>query len=201
MANYDWPSSDLCPGNASLRVLHNSQAFTSPLSGYTQTGSLPGSRWGWSYQWAGMDRQRRARLEGFLARLSGRTHRVRLFDWNRQRPVGTINLTGVTANNPTIFSETLTLNGCGAGGTLEAGDWLGVGDQLVMCAQSAVASGGGVMTVEIRQMMRATTGGGVAVTLIRPTGLFVLAQSELEMPRDPGQGQPPMAAEFVEVFA
>lgn len=201
MATYDWPSSDLCPGSASLRTIPNTLAFTSPLSGYTQTGSLPGSRWGWSYQWAGMDRPRRARLEGFLIRLDGRTHRVRLFDWNRQVPIGTINQTGVTANAAAQFAESLTLNGCGANRTLEPGDWLSVGGQLLACSSPAQANGSGVMTVEIRHMLRAAVTGGAAVTLIRPFALFVLATPELDFPRDPGAGQPTMAADFVEVFA
>jgi len=147
-----------------------------------------------------MDKARRARLEGFLARLDGRTHRVRLFDWNRQVPIGTINQTGVTANAAAQFAESLTLNNCGANRTLEPGDWLSVGGQLVMCSAPAQANGSGVMTVEIRSMLRSGFAGG-AVTLIRPFALFVLASTDLEMPRDPGAAQPPMAAEFVEVFA
>lgn len=87
-----------------------------------------------------------------------------------------------------------------ARGTLLAGDWLSVGGQLLQVAADATATDAGTLTVEVRPMLRAAASGGAAVTLDKPTALFVL-QGSPEMPRDGNNTCPPMAADFVEVFA
>lgn len=184
-----------------LRQVHNNQVFQSPLSGFTQTSSLPGSRWGWSVDWGPSRSAHRQSLEGLLTRLSGREHRLQLWDMKRPRPRGTINTSGVTASAAVQFATTLTLNGCGASTTLLSGDWFSVGGQLLMCVVDATANGSGVMTVEFRHMLRAAVSGGAAVTLIQPTALYILESPQLEFQRQPGFAEPGLSATFVEVFA
>lgn len=201
MATYSLPSDFPIPQTSVLRQVHNNLAFTSPLSGFTQTASLPGARWGWQLDWGALTVPTRARLEGLLTRLGGQEHRLLLWDFKRPRPLGTINTAGVTASAAAQFAESLTLNGCGANTTLRAGDWFSVGGQLLMCAVDATASGAGVMTVEFRHRLRAAVSGGAAVTLIQPTALYILSGPSLDFPRQPGRAEPGMGAEFIEVFA
>lgn len=201
MATYSWLASAPLPGSVVLRQFHNNIDFTSPLSGFTQTASLPGARWGWSMEWTHELAGRRAVLEGLLTRLSGREHRLTLWDFKRPRPRGTINTSGVTASAAVQFASTVTLNGCGANTTLLAGDWFSVGGQLLMCVVDATANGSGVMSVEFRHPLRAAVSGGAAVTLVQPTALYILGSSSLDLPRRAGASEPPMAAEFIEVFA
>lgn len=201
MATYNYPAGNAyLPGRISLRPENNNQVSVSPLNGFAQTSSLPGARWGWSIEWSNARAADRPLLEGMLIQLSGREHRLRLYDFKRQQPLGTINTSGVTASAAAQFANTITLNGCGAGATLLAGDWFAVGGQLLMCVVSATANGSGVMTVEFRHLLRAAVAGGAAVTLIRPTALYILTQSSLDFPRVGGNAEPPVSADFVEVF-
>lgn len=377
MAIYDWPTSRVfLPQTCELRVVDNTQrTLESPLSGYVQTISMPGARWGWSLGMPAQSVADRSTVEGFLLRLSGREHRARIWDLKRPRPLGNIGTSGVTlASAAAQFATSLQLTGCvgvnrvlngsfetdtnadnladgwalfvgGAGdvsrayvrsrvptvaaahgtavqfiqisaagnsldsgivtspratlvsgqqytlsaqirasvsgkviltarvydvggsslgdfstatvpatgglvqaavsfvapagavtadvavrginavseffevdavqlvpgnavgsysgpATLLAGDWLGlVGGQLVRVVANATADDLGVMSVEVRHMLRAAVSSGTAVTLERPTALYVRTESGLSLPRQPGAFEPELAAEFVEVFA
>jgi hypothetical protein len=82
------------------------------------------------------------------------------------------------------------------------GDWLGLATgQLVRVVANAIANDAGAMTVEVRHMLRQAATSASAVTLDRPTALFVRAESGLVMPRQPGNAEPGLAVEFVEAFA
>ncbi len=87
---------------------------------------------------------------------------------------------------------------------LLAGDWLSLpiagGAQLLMVAENATANGGGAMTVPVRHMLRGAVSGGAAVTLDRPTGLFVLANPAQDWPRSGSNRTPAASVELVEVF-
>lgn len=115
MAIYDWPTTrTFIPQTCELRVVDNSQRILeSPMSGYVQTLSMPGARWGWGYDFGAHTDAERAALEAYLLRLSGREHRVRLWDLKRPRPRGSIQLSGVTLGATAAqFATTLQLAGC-----------------------------------------------------------------------------------------
>lgn len=379
MAIYDWPNTrTFLPQTAELRVVDNTQrSLESPLSGYVQTLSMPGARWGWGMDFGAQALNERDALESFLLRLNGREHRVRLWDLKRPQPHGSIQMFGVTLGATAAqFAPTLQLAGCrhpvnlllggsfeadsnadglgdgwtvfvgGAGdgsrahsmsrvdydynvrhggwaqyieitaasnsndsaiassrvailpgtqytlsghmfcstaskqvlsvrqfkgdgttvtgsdavtpfastssmdlrqitftteadaafaqvfvrgitavgqsmrvdavqleqgatatayagsATLLGGDWLGLATgQLVRVVADATANDAGAMTVDVRHMLRASVASGSAVTLDRPTALYVRTEAGLMLPRMPGLAAPGMSAEFVEVFA
>lgn len=205
MTIYAWPTTRaFLPHTAQLRVIDNLQRTSeSPLSGYTQTLSMPGARWGWDFDFGAHDQASRAKVEAYLLRLSGREHRVRLWDFKQPRPRGTINLGAVSLGAAAAqFATTLPLSGCGAGKTLLAGDWLAVATgQLVRVVADAVADAGGLMTVEIRPMLRLALSSVSAVTLDSPTALFVRTEAGLTLPRSAGDAVPGFSVGFAEVFA
>jgi hypothetical protein len=206
MTIYAWPTTRaFLPATAQLRVIDNLQRSSeSPLSGYTQTLSMPGARWGWDFDFGAHDLASRAQVEAYLMRLSGREHRVRLWDFKQPRPRGTINLSGVTLSAAAAqFATTLALAGCGAAKTLLAGDWLTVatGQLVRVVGGSGLADGAGLMTVEIRPMLRLALSSGSAVTLDTPTALFVRTEAGLSLPRAAGDGVPGFSVGFAEVFA
>jgi hypothetical protein len=202
MAVYTWPTARaFVAARQELVMQANNLAATSPLSGYVQTSSLPGARWGWIVTLPLALASERPAVEAFIARMSGQEHRTRLWDFKRPAPRGSINRTGVTASAAAQFAETLTLNGCGANTTLLAGDWLAVGGQLFMAAVEGLANGSGVMSIEVRHMTRAAIAGGSAVTLVQPTSLYILADSRQVMMRRAGFSEPEIELEFREVFA
>lgn len=378
MTTYAWPTSaPFKPQAAELRVIDNLQRVVeSPLSGYVQTQSMPGARWGWAFDMTPHSQADRQALEAYLLRLSGREHRVQLWDLKHPQPAGGIHLSGVTLGATAAqFATSLTLAGCRhrrnlllgssfeidtnvdgladgwtlfvdgtgdagrthtkalvtysynvihgtyaqyvsiaaatntngtgirsdrmpvsastaytisgyvyasvnskarlmvrqftAGGattgtdtfsgyadtsgmtrktisittaadcatvevhfrgintvgedmrcdalqlepgtaatdypgpaTLLAGDWLGLATgQLVRVVADATANDSGAMTVSVRHMLRAQAASAGAVTLDRPTALFVRTESGLALPRQAGNAEPGLGLEFVEVFA
>jgi len=202
MAVYTWPTSRaFVAARQELVMQANNQAATSPLSGYVQTSSLPGARWGWLVTLPIALATERPAVEAFIARMSGQEHRTRLWDFKRPAPRGSINRTGVTCSAAAQFLQTLTLNNCGANTTLLAGDWFAVAGQLFMVAVDAQASAGGVMVVEVRHMTRAAITGGAAVTVVQPTSLYILTDSRQVLMRRSGFSEPEIDLEFREVFA
>lgn len=204
MTIYTWPTTRAAvPREAQWHIVDPLQrSNTSPLSGYTQTVSMPGAKWGWTLEFGGQRSDVRQEVEAFLLRLSGMEHRVALWDLKRPRPRGTCNLAGVTlAATAAQFATTLQLAGCGSGRTLLAGDWLGLATgQLVRVVASATADGSGAMTVEVRHMLRQAASAGSAVTLDKPTALYIRTEASLTMPRQPGRAEPGFSVGFEEVF-
>lgn len=205
MTTYSWPTAELkhMPQTAVLRVITNGRSNSSAESGVTQTVTRPGSRWGWSVSMAPMRLAVRDDFEGYLIGLSGMQHRISTHDWKRPTPRGTCNLSGVTVSSSAAqFATSVVLAGCGASKTLLRGDWIGFSSgQLCRVAADATANGSGVMTVQIRHSLRAALTSTSPVTLDKPTALYVLTDSALEMPRAPGPLQPSFGFDMIEVFA
>lgn len=204
MTVYAWPlSRAFMPRTAALGVLHNSQRVAeSSLNGAIQTTDMPGARWTWDLDWSSHRDADRQAIEGWVARLNGRTHRVTLWDLKRPTPTGSINTSGVTLGTAAAqFATSLTLAGCGANRTLLAGDWLGLPTgQVVMVVADAQADGAGAMVVLISPMLRDAQASGAVVTLIRPSASYMLDGS-LSSVRGPGRVQAGFALRFVEAFA
>lgn len=208
MTTYTWPTTGAAFKAAAISIgwVHNQRISVSTLNGATQTVSLPGARLRYLMTIAQQQYTVRAGLEGFLNRLSGMEHRLSLWDLSRPVPRGTCNTAGVTINTLAAqFATSIVLTGCGASTTLLAGDWMGVvtstGAQVVQVAADATASGGGVMTVEVRAMLRGSVAAASAVTLDKPSALYVLREDDgLMLPRGLGQVAPEFTAQFVEVF-
>ena len=79
MTDYVWPT-DLIPNASEWRLVANTAAFASPLSGSTRTLARGGDRWACSMQFNALTGAERARLQGFLARLRGQANRAWLWD-------------------------------------------------------------------------------------------------------------------------
>lgn len=208
MTTYSWPTTlahPWLPKAQSWRQTHNNRVSVSSLSGATQTISLPGARWGVTLEWPDHSYAERASLEGFISRLSGREHRLSLWDLTRPQRRGTCNLTGVTASAAAQFATAMTLNGCGVSTTLKAGDWFAIttstGSQLLQVVADATANASGVMAVEVRQMLRGSVSASAAVTLDRPAALFILTNPDFVIPRGGSNRCPGFLLDFVEVFA
>jgi len=205
MTIYTWPTTRAAlPRNAQWHIVDPLQrSNSSPLSGYTQTVSMPGAKWGWTLEFGAQSSELRQEVEAFLLRLSGMEHRIALWDLKRPRPRGTCALSGVTlAAAASAFATTLQLANCGAGATLLAGDWIGLASgQLVRVVANATANGAGVMSVDVRHMLRLAVASGSPVVLDKPTALYVRTESDLIMPRQPGRVEPEFTVQFEEVFA
>lgn len=207
MTTYAYPTGEAYkPAKMEWGQLHNNRATVSSLSGYTQTSSIPNPRWMITLTYPPQKSSVREILEGFLTRLSGMEHRVQLWDFgtgNRNgAPRGTINQTGVQiSTSASQFATTIVLKNCGGGKTLAPSDKLGVNGQLLVAVDTFTANGSGVMTVEVRHPLRQAAATNDAVTLVKPTALFILSEPQIAFPRSPGPVQPEFSCQFVEVFA
>jgi hypothetical protein len=191
----------------SIGFVQNQRISKSSLNGATQTTTLPGARLRLLSTFPLQSYDARASLEGFLARLSGMEHRMSFYDLARPVPRGTCNLSGVTVSSLAAqFATSIVLTGCGASKTLLAGDWFKVttstGAQVLQVVADATANGSGVMTVEFRAMLRGSVAAASAVTLDKPTALYVMIEDAgLMVPRAPGGLCPQFDAQFIEVFS
>jgi hypothetical protein len=85
------------------------------------------------------------------------------------------------------FATTCTLNGCGAGATLKAGDYIGVAGELKMVVADATANGSGVATgVTFEPPARAAWSSAAPVTTNKPTALFMLTDAHARWATRPG---------------
>jgi hypothetical protein len=202
MAIHTWPAVHI-PKLAHQRVITNGRANDSAESGVTQTVTRPGGRWGLSITMRAQPNEAREDFEGYLVGLNGREHRLRIYDWKRRRPRGTCNLTGVTLGaDAAQFATTATLAGCGAGKTLLRGDWIGFSSgQLCRITADATADGAGAMTITFQHSLRTALTSGAALTLDKPTALYILTEPIIEFPRQPGPVQPEFGFDLIEVFA
>ena len=162
-------------GALSWSLASNTQVFESPLDGTRQTLELPGARWAFAFTWANLDEADAAALQAFLVRLRGRAGRFTAHNWARPKPRGTCTLSGVTlAVDAALGDTTASLAGCGAGGTLLAGDFIGINGELKMVVAAATADGAGALSATFEPPLRAGVAAGAAVTLDKPTAVFML---------------------------
>lgn len=200
MTTYAWPSGrEFHPVGFTWGVRDNSRSFVSELSGAMQTMGLPGTRWAVLMEFSNRTPDERARVEGFLARVR-QQHRIEMHRLDRPRPIGTINLAGVTLAAPaSAFASSISLAGCGAGSTIQAGSMLGLGSQLLMVAQDAVADGAGAMTVHLTHMLRAAHTSGASVVLNKPTAQWILKTGDIDFARYKTLATP-LVVELMEAF-
>ncbi|MES2909836.1 MAG: hypothetical protein V4718_00520 [Pseudomonadota bacterium] len=208
MAAYDYPlTRPFIPAGMDLWQPNNDVVERSVFGGGQQSSGQPGAHWMAALSFNEDISERRLELGGLLRKLNGKEHRLRLWDMRKfstagvqGSPAGTIATTGVQVKTLAAqFATTLVLKGCGAGATLLPGDMFSVNGQLLENCALATADGAGDMTVLVPSRLRASAAVNAAVTLVRPTALFVLADT-FHLPRGP-KFYEPFIVEFEEVFS
>ncbi len=165
------------------RVIAPAQEFRSPFDGSVQTGDTQGPRWGCSVQIRPMKEADAVEMQAFLLKLRGKVNRALVHNFARPVPRGTITVSGVTVDGAVAAGATqLSLQGCGNAKTLETGDFLGVGDQLLMVVDGPYTStaGGDMANVVFEHPLRAAVLDGAAVTLTKPTCRMLLLSDSSE---------------------
>lgn len=171
----------------------------SPLTGDTKTVSAPGGWWSAELAYPDQHEDERGSLRGLIDLVTRSEHRLALWDLARPQPRGTCNLAGVTVGvSAAQFAQVVTLYGCGANRTLNAGDMIGIAGQLCCVALDAVANGSGQMVVTLTSDLRLARAAGTPVVLDRPTALFV-AVDPVQWPRSSARRCPPITVQLVEV--
>lgn len=176
MSDYTWPSI-VIPTSTDLRFLANTGAFVSPLAGSVQTLGRGGDRWAMSVVCNNLTAEKRAVLQGFLARLRGQVHRVLIRDYS-YRKRGTL-ASNLLVKGGAQTGSAVTCDGAAVGATLKIGDQIAIGYALHMVVADAVFDGTGSATLAIAPPLRTAPADNAAVAVLQPTSRFVMADNKV----------------------
>jgi hypothetical protein len=163
------------PSGYEWRLIANTQAVASPLTGTTRTRQLPGSRWACSLRYDTLEAADAALIEAFLAEMDGMAGRVSLYPYHRLTRRGTLTGT-LLVNGASQTGNSLVCDGAGAATTLVAGDFFSVGGELKQIIETCTADGSGNITLAFRPGIRTSPSDNAAVTYSQPTASFMLAE-------------------------
>jgi len=166
MATIAWPTAL----NALVAAFDYSIAFDVQISvtrnGRVSTYGLPGARWSVTLTFANLtEATGRPAVEALLVSLKGGANRLSMPHLGRQRPNGTMRGAPVLTGSVIAGAEQLALKS--VTGTLKAGDFIGLPNQLLMVTADAAASGGN-MTVQTEPPLFSGYSDSTPVTWDRP---------------------------------
>jgi hypothetical protein len=198
MSTFVWPSA-WCPQSVEMALVPNTRVHTSPYTQDVQVIDLIGERWRIAFTLPGGQHYKGAAIEAYFARLRGRSNRVALPNFLRMRPRGTLH------GSPTLYSavakgaQSITLQTT-PGATLLAGDTLGIGDQLLMIAEDAVANGSGLLFAYLSNRVRTAQSSGFPAVWDRPTIACVMTSDVAAISYD-AEFLNPVQLEFMETWS
>ncbi len=205
MADIAFPSlSTAVVSAARLTCLAPAQFYRSPFDGTLQTGATQGPRWLMSLSLRRLLEADAVSLRAYIMKLRGQTNRALLPVFERPTPKGTIALSGVTVNGALAAGATqATLAGAGNTKTLLTGDYMKLGDQIVMVVDGPYTSdaAGAMASVKFEYPLRAAVSSGASVTLNQPTMRMVLRSAEAGWETGPGVISEIAGLDFEESFA
>lgn len=184
MSDYTWPST-VIPSSSEWRLIANTAAFVSPLTGTVRTLARGGDRWACTLVCANLNGERRAVLQAFLARLRGQAHRVVLPDHaylRRGTQSADVLVMGASQTGVSLIVDAGT-----SAATLLAGDMVAVaGSGLHMVVADATFNGSGQATLSISPPLRASPADNATVSVASPTGKFILVNNTIGWSNNPG---------------
>ena len=166
-------------GGMVWRKLSNTQVFESPLTRSVQTVALPGARWACSATWQNLTAEEAALFRAFIYGLRGRAGRFRLPHFGRRSPlsavVGTPRVAGAGQLGAAINTD-----GWLGGVTLQAGEFVQIGDELRVTAQASTASSGGAMTLVLDEPVRSSPADDALLVFNLPAAVMRLTSDDVE---------------------
>lgn len=161
---------------ATFGLQTRTQAFSSPLSGVTQTLELPGALWFVTYMLPLMTRDVAAPWQAFLAELMGSSGRFHAFDPGRTSPRGIYSSGSDTplVDAASQTGKSLTTDGWRNNGTglLLPGDYFEVladsKKELHMITAQVNSNGSGDATLNFVPPLRSSPSNNAAITLTDP---------------------------------
>lgn len=155
------------PASCLFTLETNQRVYGSPAGGSEQVVDQLNDRWRVLLTYTARNRASAGSLDAFLASMRGQTNTVGLWHFARPQPLGTMRGTPVLsapalqgASSISIFTS--------AGGTVLAGDMLGVAGLLLQAQSDATANGSNVMTLPIVNRLRTALAGSAPVVWDQP---------------------------------
>jgi len=171
-----WPAS-IRPRTCRFVPVTNQRVNSAPGAGSEQVIDMLNDRWTVYLTLAVRKHADAAAIEAFINSFRGQVNTVDLWHFTRPQITGTFTGTLVTSGTQAQGAASVVVSGGNAGGTVQAGDMIGVGGQILMVSGAATANGSGVITIPVVNRLRAAVSNGQAVTTIKPTAPFRLLSS------------------------
>ncbi|MCX5592793.1 hypothetical protein [Alcaligenes endophyticus] len=190
-----WPTG-IAPASVDIGLQQDVQV-TRSRSGKHSSFEMPGASWVMtltfpnSAEWLS-----RPKVEALITSLRGGANRLSAPHFGRPIPNGT--LRGAPRLDAAVQpgAGQLRLKDCN--GALRAGDFIGLGGQLLMIEEDAAPTAG-KMTVSVNPAVRVTSAINSPVIWDRPHILWILRDKEgVKFPYRPGRMRPSFAIELVE---
>jgi len=171
--------------------------MTRSRSGKYSTFEMPGASWVMTLTFPNSaEYMDRPRVEALVTSLRGGANRLSAPHFGRPIPNGTLRGAPRLAAAVVAGAGTLSLKDCN--GTLRAGDFIGLGGQLLMVEADASPVGGN-MTVIVNPAVRRAQAVNAAVAWDSPHILWVLdEQDAVKYPYRPGRYRPSFSIELIE---
>ena len=176
MAILTFPS--VSADSESWSMVANTQIFTSPLNGATQTSSLPGARWGATLTYTNRDGVEAKRLQAFLTALRGRAGRFYLSPHD-STPNGTAAGSGVV-NGASQSGGALVTSGWGISQALlfAAGDYIEVNGELKQISTDVASDISGNATLTFSPDMNQSPPNGAQIISTNPRAVMRLEDDD-----------------------
>ncbi|WP_429152114.1 hypothetical protein [Aeromonas hydrophila] len=171
MTIYDWPAEFRVRENT-LDLETNGRSFESPWTGSEQTVTTPGSKWLMEVTMGKMDANLARRMESFIAKLDGKTNRVRL--WDFAAPLQQVHGAPVVTEALTMRTGFTSRGWTPSTLVLRDGGWIQIGDELKRVTADVWSDSTGAARIQVAPMLRADYPSGTPLVVERPMGLFRL---------------------------
>ena len=186
------------PSAISLTLSSNQRVNAAPFGGSEQVVDLLNDRWLLTATLPARTHAQMAEIEAMFASLRGQVNTLELWHFARPVPRGTMRGSPTLNGAHSAGAASIAITGGTAGGTLLAGDMLGLGGLLLMVAADVTLNGSGAGTVTLANRLRSAQSNGAAITWDRPKAPFRLVGAPL-VSYLPGLGDS-VSADFAEAI-
>jgi len=197
-----WPTArEFQPSRLQWGVTTSRTAWASVYTGQTQRISHLADRLRVTVDLPMVLRAQAGAREAYFMAASAAGNWIRMWHMQRPAPMGTLRGSPVTSAAAAAGAREIAITTT-AGATLEAGDVLGVANQLVQCGYGgAVADGAGAMIVPLVLPLRRAVSAGASVTWDKPTGTFQILSLDPTFDYTAPQLQMGLSVDLAEVYA
>lgn len=158
----------------------NTQSFTSPLDGSTQTLEMPGSRWTASLSMPILTKETARKMTAFLVKLRGESGRFYLFDHSLPNPNG-LALGSPVVSGANQSGTSIDTSGWDASisALLKEGDLIGIGDELKMVMEVVNSDSSGLASIVFEPPIRKPPTDGSEIVLHKPKAIMRLTDDSV----------------------
>lgn len=179
----EWPA-ELLPSSCTLKLKSNSSAFTSPLSGATQTVAYPGSKWVMELTFNDQDQDEIDMLNVIIAQLNGRAGRIYLWDFSKpgSQPLGSPVIKESYNSSLRISTKGWQPNKT----VLKRGSWISINNRMTLVVNNVVSNAQGEALIDVSPPLIVRPTAGQKIETLMPKSKFMLQEDENGGSREPG---------------